>query len=75
MYGYIYITTNLINNKKYIGQRRFTSTKIEDMLLDPYLGSGRDFKKAVIKYGSNNFRKEILDICDSKEELNTKEKY
>ena len=75
MYGYIYITTNLINNKKYIGQRRFTSSKIEDMLSDPYLGSGRDFKKAVIKYGSNNFRKEILDICDSKDELNTKEKY
>lgn len=75
MYGYIYITTNLINNKKYIGQRRFTSSKIEDMLLDPYLGSGRDLKKAVIKYGSNNFRKEILDVCDSKDELNTKEKY
>ena len=38
-------------------------------------GVKKSFKKAVIKYGSNNFRKEILDICDSKDELNTKEKY
>ena len=75
MYGYIYITTNLINNKKYIGQRRFISPKIEDMISDPYLGSGRDFKKAVIKYGSNNFKKEILDVCNSKDELDIKEKY
>ena len=35
-YYYIYLTTNNINEKRYIGQR--TSTK--EPMLDPYLGSG-----------------------------------
>lgn len=75
MYGYIYITTNLINNKKYIGQRHCPCNNIEEALLDPYLGSGRDLKKAIFKYGSNNFTKEILELCNTKEQLNKQEKY
>ena len=43
MYGYIYLTINLINNKKYIGQHRaneFTSK---------YKGSGKILTKAFKK--------------------------
>ena len=48
----IYKTTNLINNKIYIGQ---SNNKNKN-----YIGSGRIFLKAVKKYGKNNFIKEIL---------------
>lgn len=64
---YIYLTTNLINNKKYIGQHKGS-------INDDYLGSGTGFLKAVEKYGKENFKKEILEIC-TEEELNEKEKY
>lgn len=70
MYGYIYKTTNLINNKIYIGQRKskvFQSTN--------YLGSGRYLRNAVNKYGVENFIVELIDISDNREELNNKEIY
>ncbi|HEY5563426.1 MAG TPA: NUMOD3 domain-containing DNA-binding protein [Clostridiaceae bacterium] len=66
-YGFIYITMNIINNKKYIGQKMF------DRNLKGYLGSGKILKQAVKKYGKENFSREIIAIADSKEELNTLE--
>ena len=63
----IYCTTNLINNKKYIGQDYFNNPN--------YLGSGYLLKIAIKKYGKENFKKEILEICNSKEELNEKERF
>ena len=75
MYGYIYITTNLINGKKYIGQRRLANVTVETALADPYLGSGRDLLKAINKYGIINFNKDILELCENKETLNDREIY
>jgi group I intron endonuclease len=49
----IYKTTNLINNKIYIGQ----SYKDNDF---SYLGSGKTLIKALKKYGKSNFKKEII---------------
>lgn len=66
-YGFIYITTNLINGKKYIGQKKGYN--------DTYLGSGKILKLAIKKYGRENFKREILDYANSKEELNIKEDY
>ena len=66
-YGFIYITTNLINGKRYLGQRRFSQG------WQKYLGSGLTFKKALAKYGENNFIKDIILICFSEEELNQAE--
>ena len=69
MIGYIYLTTNLVNNKKYIGQHRSST-------FDPsYLGSGTLFVKALKKYGSKNFSQEILCECETYEELDDKEIY
>lgn len=63
----IYKTINLINGKKYIGQ---------DSKNNPnYLGSGDFLKKAIQKYGKENFKKEIIEYCDSLEELNEREIY
>ena len=68
MYGYIYITTNLINGKKYIGQH-----KAKKRLSVVYKGSGILIKKALEKYGSENFTCELIEWCNSKEALNDRE--
>lgn len=64
---YIYMTTNLINNKKYIGQHKGIPN-------DSYLGSGVILAKAIKQYGKENFRKEILCFCKDREEANQQEK-
>lgn len=64
---FIYKTTNIINGKIYIGQ---TSKNNQD-----YLGSGPIILKAIKKYGKENFKKEILEGCNSKEQTNLKEIY
>lgn len=65
----IYITTNKVNNKKYIGQHKITKEK------DYYLGSGKILKDAIKKYGRNNFDKKTLCLCETKEEANNQERY
>lgn len=65
---YIYLTTNIINNKKYIGQHC-------GEINDKYLGSGIALQKAIKFYGKENFKKEILKICEKKEDLDYWEKY
>ena len=67
-YFILYKTTNLINNKIYIGIHQ---TKNLD---DGYLGSGLAFKRALKKYGKENFKHEILKYCNSLEELLQEEK-
>jgi hypothetical protein len=64
----IYKTTNLLNNKIYIGQH------ITSNLDDGYLGSGIAITKAISMHGRKNFKREILYFCESKEELNEKER-
>ena len=64
---YIYLTTNKINNKKYIGQHKGSPT-------DDYFGSGTTILKAIAKYGKENFTKEILCFCETREEADQKEK-
>ena len=52
--AYVYLITNNINNKKYIGSSRKNT-------IDPqYYGSGRKIKNALKKYGKENFTREIL---------------
>lgn len=67
-YGFIYITTNLINGKRYIGQKMFREK------WKGYLGSGIHLKRAIKKYGRENFVRNIVDIAYSKEDLDRLEK-
>jgi hypothetical protein len=63
----IYRTTNLINGKWYIGK--------DEASRNYYLGSGTVLTNAIKKYGKENFKKEILEECTSKEHLSEREKY
>lgn len=63
----IYKTTNKITGKIYIGQ---TKNDTPD-----YLGSGKILRYAIEKYGKENFEKEILEECASKEDMDTAEIY
>lgn len=60
MKNFVYITTNLINGKQYIG-----STIGHDK---NYIGGGTYFNKAVKKYGKNNFKQDVLQECETIEQ-------
>ena len=66
-HGIIYKTTNLINGKIYIGQDSRNNSN--------YLGSGTVLKLRIELYGRENFSKEILEECSSREQLNERERY
>lgn len=65
---YIYLTTNKINGKQYIGQHKGEPN-------DNYLGSGLGITRAIKKYGKENFSKTILCYCDTREEADKQERY
>ena len=70
-YGIVYCLENTINNKRYIGvttrtlQKRFD----EHCKADSYIG------KSIRKYGTESFRKYVLDQAESHEDLCNLESY
>lgn len=68
-YGFIYITTNLVNGKKYIGQKMYNDG------WETYLGSGVFIKKAIKKYGKENFKREMIEECENRQQSNEREIY
>ena len=68
MVGCIYLTTNLVNGKKYIGKRQSSVFDVR------YKGSGKYLKNAINKYGWDNFSCEVLEWCETIEDLVNAEK-
>jgi hypothetical protein len=58
----IYKTTNLVNQKFYVGKDTNNNPN--------YYGSGKRLKLAIKKYGIVNFKKETLEVCNTLELLN-----
>lgn len=67
-YYFIYKTTNILNGKYYIGMHSTNN------LSDGYLGSGKRLRYSINKYGIENHKREIIEFCESIEELKNKEK-
>lgn len=65
---FLYKTTNLINQKYYIGIHSTNN------LSDGYLGSGKRLRYSIRKYGKHNFKLQILEFAKSRDELIQKEK-
>ena len=70
MIGYVYLTTNLINGKVYVGQH--IAKKFEP---ERYIGSGVLIKRAISKYGFNKFKCELLAEAETQDELDQLEMY
>lgn len=68
----IYVFTNKINGKKYVGQ---TSRNFKERVGEHLRRNVTYFDKALKKYGISNFDYEIVDNACSIDELNEKEKF
>jgi group I intron endonuclease len=67
----IYLTTNLINKKIYVGQRKLDGSKKDKT----YKGSGKLICLAYAKHGIYNFNREILQYAYSAKEADEIETY
>ncbi|WP_335871264.1 GIY-YIG nuclease family protein [Bacillus sp. 2205SS5-2] len=65
-FGFIYLTTNLLNGMKYVGKHSRND--------DTYLGSGVRLKEAIEEQGEENFEREIIAYAYSAVQLNELEK-
>lgn len=69
MYGYVYKTTDLRNNKIYVGQHK------SEVFDTKYYGSGIIIKELLNKYGNQILKCELVEECETADELNDREIY
>lgn len=81
--GFVYLITDLSNNKKYVGKKTLQSkrklpplkgkkrrrTKIVESNWQDYFGSSEEVNRLVEEHGRDNFKREILHLCKSKGEM------
>lgn len=64
MFGFIYITTNTVNGKRYVGRCRYSRRRWKD-----YLGSGAALKRDIAEFGVEAFERDIVAEAETLEEL------
>jgi hypothetical protein len=77
--GFVYIITNLISNKRYIGKKLFNFTRskaikgktrrkrvTKESDWKTYFGSNAVLNNDVLELGQDKFKREILVLCKSK---------
>lgn len=82
-FGFIYLITNLVNNRKYLGKKQIFTTKKRPPLKGKqnkrhfkvetdwksYTSSSNELNEDIQKLGIDNFHFEIIKLCSSKWEL------
>jgi group I intron endonuclease len=71
----IYCYTNVINGKKYVGVTKKTLKSRAGKNGREYIRHNQQFGQAIIKYGWNNFKSEILDTCEMEQEASKLERH
>ena len=81
--GFVYIITNVSNNRKYVGKKTLVSkrklpplkgkkrrrTKIVESKWQDYFGSSDEVNAILEEHGRDIFKREILHLCKSKSEM------
>ena len=71
----IYLATNILNNKKYIGITTKTLEHRMKIHKKDSVNKNTYFYRAIRKYGFENFKWEVIDTANTIDELHEKEKY
>jgi hypothetical protein len=75
--GFVYLITNLTNDRMYVGKKNFYFTKTKQVKgkkkrikvesdWQSYFGSNKELLEDIEKIGEKAFRREILHLCKSK---------
>ncbi len=84
MEGFVYLITNLTNDRKYVGKKHFWSRqkdkktgrrKKKESDWKSYFGSCEELNNDVKELGKDNFLREILYICKHKKSMSYYETY
>lgn len=82
-FGMVYVITNIIDNKKYIGKKQILTKKRKPPLKGKkrkrisivetdwktYTSSSNELNEDIKKHGKENFKFEIIRFCNSKSEM------